>query len=78
MIDEQLLNKEEAISFLDCMKAELRRHKIAQKEAEIESITNVSDPVKHRFWKYGSKRHEEDIQMIERTIRLLETRFALC
>lgn len=77
MIDETLLTKKEAISFLECMYIELHRHKQASQEALVNCLTNINNQVKYRFWHYGRIRHEEDIDMILHTIKYLEEKYDL-
>jgi hypothetical protein len=77
MIDEKKLTKEQAIQFLDCMYQELYRHKRLAKEAHISSITNINLPVKFQFWKFGEIRHNEDCDMILKTIEYLEEKYEL-
>jgi hypothetical protein len=77
MLDEKVLNRQEAIYFLDCMYTELYRHQRLAREAHISSITNLNTPTKTQFWRFGEERHLEDCTMIIKTIDYLEDKFEL-
>jgi hypothetical protein len=77
LLDETKLTKQEAISFLDCMYAELHRHKYEAKYAHVLALINMGNEVKHQFWLFGEQRHYDDCNMILKTIKYLEEKYNL-
>lgn len=74
MIDEKKLGKSETRFFIRCMQDELQRHKLAQNTA-VKMIILADDEVTKRFYDYSVTRHQEDINMIRKTISYLQRKW---
>jgi len=77
MINETLLTKDEAISFLDCMYDELYRHRLNARESDVLHWKNLNNKVKAFFWQSSTIRHHQDCDMILKTIEYLEEKYNL-
>ena len=70
MIDEHMLDREEAEQFIACMKEEKTRHERAKVDAQVHA-NRANTKVEALFWTFGVTRHEDDISMIQKTIEYL-------
>lgn len=73
MIDETQLTKDEAEAFIECMLIESERHEVAKLEAQAMcAIYFDADSVHATFWRFAVVRHQQDIDMIWRSIAYLQ------
>jgi len=82
MIDEAKLDRDEAKAFIACMFSELKRHIKERDEAkDIAKDFFLSNDrqlaVVKQFYAYGSRRHQDDINMIVKSIKYLRKKYDL-
>ena len=70
MIDEHMLDRDEAREFIVCMYEEKARHERAKVDARVHA-NRAGTKVEALFWTFGVTRHNDDISMISKTIEYL-------
>jgi len=76
MIDEKLLDKKESVEFIHCLEIEKIRHVVSK----INCLTKIklsSSILLLTFWFSSYKRHIQDIEMIEKSIKYLKSKWHL-
>ena len=76
MINEKLLDKQEAIEFIACLNLEHDRH-LADSLVCLDKIKfSQTKPIVYLvFWFSSYKRHLKDLEMIDKTIVYLQNKF---
>jgi len=82
MIDESKLDKVEARAFIACMWSEMKRHMRERDEAKdiADNFILSNDKqiaVIKQFYEYGARRHQDDINMIVKSINYLRRKYDL-
>ena len=76
MIDEKELDYKESIKFVKCLEIELQRHKDAI-EYCIQQMPIVKTMLEMTFWFSSHKRHQDDIENINKSIEYLKQKWEL-
>lgn len=76
MIDEKLLDKDESKEFISCLELEKLRHEVSKLEC-LRKIELSSSLLFLTFWFSSFKRHIQDIEMIDKSINYLKSKWGL-
>lgn len=76
MIDEKSLDKNESIEFIFCLEIEKYRHTISIDDCLIKMQSSFSFLLM-TFWFSSYKRHIQDIEMIDKSIKYLKLKWNL-
>jgi len=74
MIDEKLLDKKESIEFIYCLEIEKIRHEVSLTDCLIQIDLSASFLLL-TFWFSSYKRHIQDIELIDKSIRYLKLKW---